>query len=87
MYLDLIIIVPIFKMYPRFARWATTIGLVFMCASLALSSLCTTTTQLIATQGILYAIGGSLAYTPTIVYMQDWFVKKQGLAFGIMWVC
>jgi hypothetical protein len=56
-----------------------------MCVALALSSFSTTTTHLIVTQGIFYAIGGNLAYLPCIIYMDEWFVKKKGLAFGIMW--
>jgi hypothetical protein len=40
-----------------------------------------------ATQGVLYAIGGSIAYAPCVIYMDEWFVKRKGLAFGIMWVC
>ncbi|KAF7557281.1 hypothetical protein G7Z17_g778 [Cylindrodendrum hubeiense] len=43
------------------------------------------TTHLIVTQGVVYAIGGSISYCPCILYMDEWFVKRKGFAYGIMW--
>ncbi|KAF4536166.1 MFS transporter [Lasiodiplodia theobromae] len=85
MYLDMPIVFAILQSFPRFKRYSTTIGLVVMCLSLSLSSFARTTMQLILSQGIGYALGGSFAYSPTILYMDEWFVKRKGLAFGIMW--
>ena len=50
-----------------------------------LSSFASNTTQLIATQGVLYALGGCLTYAPTVQFLEEWFVRRRGLAFGIMW--
>lgn len=86
MYLDMPIVFAILQSFPRFKRYSSTIGLVVMCLSLSLSSFSRTTMQLILSQGIGYALGGSFAYSPTILYMDEWFVKRKGLAFGIMWV-
>ncbi|GMG53401.1 unnamed protein product [Aspergillus oryzae var. brunneus] len=36
-------------------------------------------------RGIAYGIGGNLAYSPMIIFMNEWFVHKRGLAFGTMW--
>lgn len=33
----------------------------------------------------MYAIGGSIAYSPCILYIDEWFVSRKGLAYGIMW--
>ncbi|EKG19881.1 Major facilitator superfamily [Macrophomina phaseolina MS6] len=85
MYLDLPVVFALLQMHPRLKRWATALGLVIMCLGLALSSFSRNTTHLILTQGIFYAIGGSIAYAPTILYMDEWFVKRKGFAFGIMW--
>lgn len=71
---------------PRVARWVSTIGVVTMCVSLALSSFSKNVTHLILTQGVGYGIGGSFAYTPSILYMSQWFCRRKGLAFGIVWV-
>jgi hypothetical protein len=62
------------------------IGLLTMCLSLGLSSLSQTVPHLIASQGIFYAIGGALCYCPVVAFMDEWFVNRKGLAFGIMWV-
>ncbi|XWW94738.1 hypothetical protein V2A60_002685 [Cordyceps javanica] len=85
MYLDLPLIIALLRLYPRQARYSPAAGIVLMCAALGLSSLSQTTTHLIATQGILYAVGGSIAYCPCILYMDEWFVRRKGLAYGIMW--
>lgn len=71
---------------PRFKLWAAPLGFLIMCLALAMSSFAKTTTHLIVSQGVAYGIGSSLAYAPTIVFMDDWFVRRKGLAFGIMWV-
>ncbi|KAF2141627.1 uncharacterized protein K452DRAFT_326745 [Aplosporella prunicola CBS 121167] len=85
MYLDLPIVFPALQAFPRFKRWASSVGLVIMCLGLALSTFSTTVAHLIITQGIAYAVGGSLVYAPTILYMEEWFVTRKGFAFGIMW--
>ncbi|KAK4106024.1 MFS general substrate transporter [Parathielavia hyrcaniae] len=85
MYLDTPVIMYLHRRFPGPARYATILGLLIMCLALALSSLSTTVTHLIVTQGIFYALGGSIAYSSCIVYLEDWFSARRGLAFGIMW--
>jgi MFS family permease len=85
MYLDLPIIFGLLQRWPNVQRWSTFGGILVMCLALAMSSFATNTTHLIVTQGIFYALGGSLAYAPCILLMDEWFVKKIGLAYGIMW--
>jgi MFS family permease len=85
MYLDVPLMMAFLRLYPRLGRWSPIAGLMVMCLGLAMSSFSTTVTHLIITQGVFYAIGGSIAYSPCIVYMDEWFVKKKGLAYGIMW--
>ncbi|KAL1800306.1 hypothetical protein ACET3X_000648 [Alternaria dauci] len=71
--------------WPQHKRKAMVAGLLIMCLSLGLSSLCTTVPQLIVTQGILYGIGGAVAYSPVVTFLDEWFIRRKGLAFGIMW--
>ncbi|KAK8074815.1 Major facilitator superfamily transporter [Apiospora hydei] len=73
------------RIFARWARWTPIVGLFIMSISLAASSFCTTVPQLIACQGCLYAIGGGIAYAPCILYLDEWFVRRKGLAYGIMW--
>ncbi|KAJ5747133.1 uncharacterized protein N7511_008829 [Penicillium nucicola] len=70
---------------PSCARWVSTAGVCIMCFSLAMSSFSTNVTHLILSQGIGFGTGGCLAYTPTILFMSEWFAKRKGLAFGIVW--
>ncbi|KAB8237138.1 major facilitator superfamily domain-containing protein [Aspergillus alliaceus] len=60
-------------------------GLCVMIVSLVASSFAESVQQLILTQGILYGIGGTLLYSPVIVYVDEWFVRRKGFAYGIMW--
>jgi MFS family permease len=85
MYLDVPLTMAFLRLYPRLGRWSPIAGLLVMCLGLAMSSFSTSVTHLIITQGVFYAVGGSIAYSPCIVYMDEWFVKKKGLAYGIMW--
>lgn len=36
--------------------------------------------------GVGYAIGAGLAYAPTILFLDEWFVVRKGFAYGVMWV-
>ncbi|KAH7320831.1 major facilitator superfamily domain-containing protein [Stachybotrys elegans] len=85
MYLDAPLIMGLMRMYPRVSRWAPVTGLLIMCVALGLSSLSQTVTHLVLSQGILFAVGGSICYCPCIQYMDEWFVKRKGFAFGVMW--
>ncbi|KAK3692616.1 MFS monocarboxylate transporter [Podospora appendiculata] len=85
MYLDGPLVMALLRRYPRQGRWSPILGLLIMCAALAASSFSTSVTHLIVTQGILYALGGSIVYLPCIVYLDEWFVRRKGLAYGIMW--
>src|SRR5690242_14358515 len=86
MYLFAPLVFGLLAWYPRSKRLCVLVGLIIMCLSLGLSSLSTTVPHLIASQGVFYAIGGSLCYSPAITFVDEWFVKRKGLAFGVMWV-
>lgn len=73
------------RMYPRWARYSPLVGLVILCGGLCVSAWATDVTELIITQGVVYGIGGAIAYTPCTMYIDEWFVKRKGLAYGIMW--
>jgi MFS family permease len=85
MYIGTPFVVAICRLYPRQARWFTITGLFLSALALGLSSLCTTVPQLIVTQGILFGIGGCVAYCPCTLYIDEWFVRRKGLAYGIVW--
>lgn len=67
-------------------RISSSIGLVILIIALVSSSFSTTVWQLILTQGVLYGLGGVLLYSPIIVFVDEWFIRRKGLAYGVMWV-
>lgn len=85
MYLNTPLIFVAYRQWPRYQRLGCGLGVLMMCATLGLSSLATNTNHLIITQGIFYAIGGSIAYAPCILLMEEWFDRRKGLAFGVMY--
>ncbi|KAF2179001.1 MFS general substrate transporter [Zopfia rhizophila CBS 207.26] len=85
MYLSAPLVFGLLQRFPNAKRPAIVVGLVTMCLALGLSSLSQTVTHLIVTQGVFYAVGGGLVYSPTILFMDEWFVKRKGFAFGVMW--
>ncbi|KAF2243049.1 MFS general substrate transporter [Trematosphaeria pertusa] len=82
MYMDITIMFALLKYFPKLRAWATPIGLVIMCLALGLGSLSTNVTHLILTQGIIYAVGGGLAWTPILFYIEEWWVRRRGFAYG-----
>jgi MFS family permease len=79
------IVITLCRLYACRARWFTQGGLFIAPLMMAMSSLCTTVPQLVATQGILFGIGGCLAYCSCVLYIDEWFVQRKGLAYGIVW--
>lgn len=73
------------KMYPRQARWLTLVGLTIASLGLAMSAFCTSVPQLIVTQGVVFGLGGCISYCPTTMYIDEWFVRRKGLAYGVVW--
>ncbi|KAJ4360058.1 uncharacterized protein N0V89_000617 [Didymosphaeria variabile] len=82
MYMWIIPMFVLLKLYPRLRIWAAPVGLTIMCLSLGLGSLATNVTHLIMSQGIMYAIGGGLAWTPILFYIEEWWVLRRGFAYG-----
>jgi MFS family permease len=70
------------KMNPRYRRPSIFVGFVVMIASLIGASFAKSTSQLIATQGVMYAIGASMHYYPLFIYLDEWFVLRRNFAFG-----
>ena len=66
-------------------RFSSAIGLIISTVALVTASFADTVWELILTQGLLYGIGGSLLYNPMIFYLDGWFDRRKGLAFGILW--
>lgn len=79
MYMMGIILSPAYKR----CKWA---GLPIMSIALIAASYVSHVKNLILTQGILYAFGGSLVYYPALNSLDEWFIRRKGMAYGVMWV-
>lgn len=71
--------------WPRLRRWFGPIGLILTAFGFLMSSFATKVWPLVATQGVICALGCGLLFTPITLYLDEWFVKRKGLAYGVMW--
>ena len=56
-----------------------------MIIGLIAASFANRVSDLIVTQGAIYGLGGALLYNPFVFYLDEWFIVRKGLAFGILW--
>ena len=90
MYLAVPVVTAILTRFPRLRPWCGPLGLVVSVASIAGSSApganaSNSATALIATQGVLYALGCALLFGAASLCLDDWFVERKGFAYGVMW--
>lgn len=85
MYLAAPIVFATYQYFPLFLRQSTFYGLPIVVLAIILSSFATKVWHLVLTQGVLYAIGGSLLYYPIFIFIDEWFIRRKGFAFGVMW--
>ena len=71
--------------WPSMRKRSSVLGLVVSVSALVAASFATQVWHLVLSQGVMYAVGGTMLYAPTTFYLEDWFVKKRGLAYGVMW--
>ena len=74
-----------FQRWPQLKRYSTWVSLPLAAAALIGASFAQKVSHLILCQGVLYALAGNALVTPTITYLDEWFVRRKGLAIGIMW--
>ncbi|KAI5809734.1 major facilitator superfamily domain-containing protein [Peziza echinospora] len=72
------------NMYPNYRKTMMWFGLATSILACVASSFATKSWHLITTQGALYGIGTVFLYCPTFSLLNEWFVRRRGLAFGVM---
>jgi len=85
MYLAGLVLFPVYKTYPFLATRSKWVGLPLMAVGLIAASFVDTVNHLILAQGAIYALGGCIVYYPTLLFIDEWFIRRKGLAYGIMW--
>ena len=83
MYITAPIVYTILRRFPRHRKAISVGGFVVVIASLIAASFANTVPQLLATQGVMYALGGSLHYFPSFLFLDEWFNKRKGFAYGV----
>ncbi len=73
------------QQWPKSRTYCSGVGLATIVLALIISSFSRRVWHLILTQGILYAIGGTMLYTPAILFLDEWFIQRKGFAYGVMW--
>jgi MFS family permease len=53
--------------------------------AMLMSSFCKSVPPLIGTQGVLFGMGGCFAFCTCAMYIDEWFSRRKGMAYGIMW--
>ncbi|KAH6654459.1 major facilitator superfamily domain-containing protein [Truncatella angustata] len=85
MYIGFPLFIGLCRLYPRWGRWSTMVGLFAASLSMATSSFCNNVPQLIVSQGVMFGLGGCIACCPCQLYIDEWFARRKGLAYGIAW--
>ncbi|KAK3214382.1 hypothetical protein GRF29_28g2912292 [Pseudopithomyces chartarum] len=69
--------------HPHVRPYMMWTGMVAVAASTFGAAFSTTVLQVIVTQGLLYGISSGILFAPCISYVDEWFLKRRGLANGI----
>lgn len=78
------LVFPYIANHPRHRRPCMWIGTFLCWASLFGASYARKVYQLLILQGALYGLGGALVFHPCISLLSEWFVRRRGLANGIL---
>lgn len=90
MYLSMPILFAAFSQrWARHRQTAALCGAILTCASFVLSSLSWDVWHLVATQGVLAALGCALVYSPTTLSLGEWFREggRRAVAYGVVLSC
>ncbi|KAK7438828.1 Mch2p [Colletotrichum acutatum] len=69
--------------YPHYRGYMMWSGMVLVVASSIGAAFSTTAVQVIMTQGLMYGFSSGLLFAPCLTFVDEWFLKRRGLANGI----
>ncbi|CCF33631.1 monocarboxylate transporter [Colletotrichum higginsianum] len=76
---------PLVKRFHLYQRHMVVVGWALCVASLVGASFADSVPGLIATQGVLYGFGFLMLYFPVLRMLNEWFVARRGLAYGVLY--
>jgi MFS family permease len=71
--------------FPRLRRPGGCVGLALILSGMLIAASTSSPTVVLWTQGVMYGIGALMVYFPAMFLIDEWFVERKGLAFGISW--
>lgn len=72
------------KRFPKYQKHQIWLGWPLCIVGLLTASFATTVNGLIATQGVVYGLGFVLLTYPIISMLNEWWVARKGMAFGLI---
>lgn len=79
------VLLPLLRQWPNRRKQCIVFGGLLTCAALIGASFAGGIADLIITQGVLLALGRSMVYYPTFLFLDEWFVRRKSLAYGVCW--
>ena len=83
MYLSTPVVALLTQRWPQWSRPAMCVAAAVMVVSLIAASFCKSVSGLLATQGVMYALGGLTVYYPSIKYIDEWFHARKGMVLSV----
>ena len=71
--------------FPNLRRAGGCVGLAIMFSGLLIASSTDSSMVVLWTEGVMYGVGALLVYFPAMFLIDEWFLERKGLAFGISW--
>lgn len=83
MYLTMPVFLAAFQRWPRIRQYSLYASLPVVGIALVGASFANTVTELLFCQGILYGLAGNALVMPSVNLVNEWWIRKRGLAIGI----
>ncbi|ORY07784.1 major facilitator superfamily domain-containing protein [Clohesyomyces aquaticus] len=83
-YLGAPVIIPIIRRFPRYRKKMILVGWPLCIAGLVAGSFADELSTLILTQGIMYGTGFIIFYYPILSMVDEFWVRKRGMAYGLL---
>ncbi|GAA5886990.1 hypothetical protein JCM6882_009408 [Rhodosporidiobolus microsporus] len=79
-----IVVITIFRRYPEWVRTILWASVALNCGSMLAASWATQVSHLIILVGVLGGISGAILYAPVILWLNEWWHARRGMASGIV---
>ncbi|KAJ6445431.1 hypothetical protein O9K51_00192 [Purpureocillium lavendulum] len=76
---------PLVRRFQWWQQYMLATGWALCAASLLMASAVDSVAGLVATQGVLYGLGFLILYFPVLSMLNEWFVQRRGLAYGVLY--